>query len=873
MRRKRKHDDFDAEIQAHLQIEADRLSEDGMNEREAAAAARRAFGSSTRTLERYYETNRWMWWDHLKQDIRYGFRSMARAPLLTSTILLTLAIGIGASALIFSVLRAVVLRPLPYDQPHRLIQLWDSEVRPGGDWVAFANFRDWQKENRVFEQMAAYRYSLLTVAGGAPEPDSVLALEVTDQLFDLLRSTPMRGRTFLPGEDRPGREAVAVISHALWQRRWSGTDAAVGQAVTIDGRAYTIVGIMPPSFGFPDTLPGQRIIPVDMWIPMRPTPDLDERDSLNYWAIGRLNDGVNLQSADANLNSIAAALEQRFPDTNRNRRVRMEPVQDHLNSGTRGVLFILMAAVGSLLAIACANIASLLLSRAEARRGEVAIRQALGASRGRLIRQALTESMLFAVIGGVAGLGLAHFGTGLAIDLAPANIPRIGQTTVDLQVLAFTTAVALTTGVLFGLAPALFGRRSETVQSLAEAGTRGGVGAANLAMRHALVGCQVALSVMMLIGAGLLLRSFLNVVRLDPGFNKDRIVTGYVSLELPKYGDAQKQARFFEEILTRLRALPGVASAAVSNSIPLTEINDSGSVLIEGRTYQRGREMPPSANRPHVSAGYFETMGIPLVQGRTFDTRDVAEALPAAIVSEVAAARFWPNQNPIGKRLSIEVIDGKQLWREVVGVVHTTRHFGLEVSPRPEVYVPHAQSPSPFMILVVRARADEVEMMRAMRREVAAIDSQQAVMQGGSLEQLVSDAQAKRRLQSALLTAFAAVAVLLAALGIYGVTAHSVTRRRREIGTRLALGARPRDVVLMIARTGSRAIVIGAIAGLAGAVAMSRVISSFVFGISALDTTTYTVVALLLLAVAGLALYLPSRKAATVDPTVVLREG
>jgi predicted permease len=873
MWRKRKHDDFQAEIDAHLQIEADRLRESGLSPSDAEAAARRTFGNATLTLERFYESSRWQWWDHLKQDVRYGFRSMARAPLLTSTILGTLALGIGASALVFSVLRAVVLRPLPYDQPHRLVQLWDSAVRPGGDWVAFANFRDWENENRVFSQMAAYRYSLLTVAGGAPEPDSVLGLEVTDRLFDLLGSEPMRGRTFLPGEDRPGREAVAVISHALWQRRWSGSDATAGRAVTIDGLSYTIVGVMPPSFGFPDTLPGQRIIPVDLWIPMRKTPDLEERDSLNYWAIGRLNDGASLQTADANLNSIAASLEQRFPDTNRNRRVRMESLKDHLNRGARGILFILMAGVGSLLAIACANIASLLLSRAEARRGEVAIRQALGASRGRLVRQALTESMLFAVIGGSAGLALAHFGTRLAIDLAPANIPRIGQTAVDLQVLVFSTAVAVLTGILFGLAPALSDRRGHTLQSLAEAGTRGSSGAASLSMRRLLVGCQVALAVMMLTSAGLLLRSFLNVVRLDPGFRKDRIVTGYLNLQLPKYGDPQQQAGFFEEALTRIRTLPGVASAAVSNSVPLTEINDSGSVLIEGRTDQRAGEMPPSANRPHVSAGYFETMGIPLVQGRTFDTRDGAAALPVAIVSEVAAARFWPNENAIGKRLSIESIQGKRLWREVVGVVHTTRHFGLEANPRPEVYVPHAQSPSSFMIVVVRVHGDDADILRAMRREIAAIDSQQAVMQGGSLEQLVSDAQAKRRLQSTVLAALAVLAVLLAALGIYGVTAHSVTRRRREIGTRLALGARPRDVVLMIAKTGSRAIVIGTLAGLAGAVALSKVLASFMFGISALDSATFAGVALLLTLVAGLALYPSSRRAATVDPVIVLREA
>lgn len=805
------------------------------------------------------------------QDIRFGWRMLAKNPGFTAVVVVTLAFGIGANSLVFSVVRAVVLRPLSYDKPEQLVQLWDSGVRSGGDWVSFPNFRDWSQENRVFQQMAAYRYSLLTMAGDRSEPESVLGLEVTDRLFALLGVEPLLGRTFLPGDDKPDREAVAVISYGFWRRRFGGDATVTGRSISVDGQLYTIVGVMAPAFQFPDIVPGERVIPIDIWIPLRPSPDLEQRDSFNYWAIGRLTSGTTLRTAVANMEAVAASLEQRYPATNRNRGVRMEPLQNHLSGRVRPALLILMGAVGSLLLIACANIASLLLSRAESRRREMAIRQALGATRSRLLRQTLTESVLLATMSAAAGLGLAYFGTELAIGFAPSNIPRIRQTGVDIYVLLFTSAVALAAGILFGLAPALSGVRKKVSDSLKEAATASSSAPASFVIRHFLVAGQMALAVMMLISAGLLLRSFLNVVRLDPGFQTAQVLSGYVNLSLPKYSDPQKQAAFFEEALRRISALPGVTSAAVSNSIPLTEINNTGNVRIDGRADPKPGERPPSANRPHVSAGYFETMGIPVVEGRSFDSRDRADTPPVAIVSDLAARMFWPNENSIGKRISINSVGGKRIWREVVGVVRSTRHFGLEAPQRPEVYAPHLQAPSSFMILVVRSQGNAADVLRACRREIAAIDPQQAVMHGGSLEELVSNAQARRRFQSTLLTTFAVVAVLLAALGIFGVTSYTVTRRAREIGTRIALGALPRDVVLMIARTGSRPIVIGALAGLAGAVALSKLLASLLFGVSPLDASTFAGAVLLLTVVASLSLYFPARRAAKVDPMVALR--
>lgn len=484
----------------------------------------------------------------------------------------------------------------------------------------------------------------------------------------------------------------------------------------------------------------------------------------------------------------------------------------------------------------------------------------------------MTESIVLSVIGAAAGLGLAWAGAGLAVSLAPSNIPRIHQTSVDLHVLLFTSVLALGAGIVFGLAPALSAVPGEVSRSLKEAGTRSISPSSRYAIRHLLVGSQMALAVMMLISAGLLLRSLLNVVRVNPGFETDGVVTGYVNLALPRYADPQKQAAFFEESLRRIRALPGVISAAASSSVPLTEINDTAGVRIEEQSEPRPGERLPSANRPHVAAGYFATMGIPVVQGRSFNSGDRADTPSVAIVSDLAARRFWPGESAIGKRLSVNSVKGKRIWREVVGVVRSTHHFGLEEPQRPEVYVPHLQAPSSFMILVIRTQGNPADVLSACRREIAAIDPQQAVMDGGSLEELVSNALARRRFQSALLTVLAGVAVLLAAVGIYGVTSYTVTRRAREIGTRIALGALPRDISLMIAKTGLRTIVVGAVVGLAGALAISRLLANLLFGISPLDPWTFTGVAMLLVVVAGLALYLPSHRAAAVDPLVVLRD-
>jgi predicted permease len=684
---RRKRHDFSEEIRSHLQLEADRLRESGLSDSEAEDAARREFGNVTLAQERYFEAGRAMWWDHLARDVKYAFRLMRKNRVLSTTMVLTLALGIGANSVVFSVVRAVLLRPLEYANPAQLVQLWDSGTRTGGqgDWVSFPDFRDWRSENRVFQEMAAYRYSLSTITG-IGEAESILGLQATDRLFATLGVQPLLGRTFFSGEDQPGHENVAVISAALWKRHFGGDPAVCGKTMGVDRMSYTVIGVMPASFHFPASVPvDSAAVPIDIWLPMRHNAGMEERGSHNYWAIARLKPGVTLQQARANMRSVAANIAREHPDSNEGMGATVVFLRDHLIEGVHNALLILLGAVGTVLLLGCMNIASILLSRAESRRREVAIRQALGAGRGRLIRQNMTESVLLACIGGAAGLGLAYAGIRIAISLAPANIPRIQQTSIDTQVVLFTALVSLLVGVLFGLAPALLAVGSDTQTSLKESETRSTANRAHLTVRHLLIGGQMALAVLLLVAAGLLIRSFVNVTRLDPGFRPKQVLIGYINLVGTRYGADSKRATFFEKALRRIRELPGVRSVAVGDSVPLTGENDQGGFRIEGRPAPPVGDDGPHANRPRVSVDYFKTMGIQLLKGRLFNEHDVSDSPYVAVISDLAARTYWPSENPIGKRITVDSVDGKPVWRQIVGIVRSTRHFGLEEPPKPEI--------------------------------------------------------------------------------------------------------------------------------------------------------------------------------------------
>jgi len=874
LRRRRPPSDFNAEIEAHLQLEVDRLREAGMSREDAEAAARRGFGNVTASQERFYESGRFLFWDRLVQDARFALRLLARTPLLTAAIVATLALGIGATSAVFSLVHAVVFRPLAYERPDELVQLWESGQRSGGesDWVSFPNFRDWRRENRAFEEIAAYRYALLTLTG-AEGAEPLLGLEVTDRLFAVLGVRPRLGRTFLSGEDQHGRESVAVISHSLWQKRFGADPGVSSRSVDIDGRSYTIVGVMPGSFAFPaKNVPGDVVIPVDVWIPMRPSPGHEERGSHNYWAVARLKVGVSLEQARAEMTTIAAALARQYPGTNQDMTVTVARLHDHVAGEVRPALLLLLGAVGLVLLLTCANVANLLLSKAESRRREMAVRHALGATRRRLVRQTLTESLILSLGGATAGITVAHSLIRLVLRMGPASIPRLQQTTIDAPVLLFTAAVTVCVGVAFGLVPALLGWRGSVQNALKEAGARTSTAPAGRLVRRTLVTAQVALAMMLLVGAGLLVRSFIQVTGLDPGFRAPRVVTAFVGLSPSRYGDPAKQVAFFEEALRSIRGLTGVLSAAVSDSIPLTGINDQGAFAVEGWPDPPPGQDGPQANHPRVSAGYFEAMGIRLLDGRFFDEHDLSQSRRVAIVSDLAARTYWPSVNPIGKRLAVDWNHGRPLWHEIVGVVQGTRHFGLEAPQKPEVYVPHTQSPSQFMTLVVRAQGEPAGLIPAIRERMARLDPELAVFGFRTMDELLSSASSRRRFQMALVTAFAALALVLAAIGVYGVMAHMVAQRNREIGVRLALGARPRDVVAMVLGNGVRLTLLGMVVGLAGAQALSRALTGLLFGVSALDPATYAGVAAVLLFVAGLSAYLASRGAARVDPLAALRE-
>jgi putative ABC transport system permease protein len=790
---------------------------------------------------------------------------LLKSPGFTAVAVITLALGIGANTAIFSIVNTVLLRPLPYPDSDRLVQVASTQrhLERWYDWVSYPDFVDWRTENRVFEDMAAYRAFGFTLTG-LDHPELLPGMFVSASLFSVLRAEPMLGRSFLPEEDQPGRNRVVIISYGLWQRRFGSDPGLVGKAVQIDGQSYTVVGVMRPGFHFRQAAAwGDR----DVWIPGTRDPERNDRYSHNHWVVARLKPGVTIEQAQANMEAIARGLAQRYPE-DQDMGVMVTLLQEKVANNIRPALLVLMGAIGLVLLIACANLANLLLARGVARKKETAVRQALGASRGRLLRQWLTESLLLALLGGAAGLLLAFQGIEFILWWGP-NLPRLEETTIDLRVLAFIFLLSLASGVMFGTAPALQSSKIDLQEALKESGTRSaGLGRART--RSLLVVGEVALALMLLVSAGLLIRSFVRLLEVDPGFNPESILTGEILLPTPKYAAPRRQAAFFKEVVERVEALPGVQAAGGSSSVPLID-NDTGGIQIEGRPEPHPGELAVQAEKPKVTPGYFRAMEIPLLRGRTFTWADNERSLPVAIISRMAAELYWPNEDPIGKRVSI--YDGDErgpVWREVVGIVGDIRHDGLKERVRPGIYVPVLQSPTFIMVLAVRTRMDPSSLSAAIRRAVMAVDKDQPVFLR-TMEQAVSDSMSDRRFQMTLLGVFAAVALLLAAIGVYGVISYSVSQRTHEIGVRMALGAQRRDMLRLVMGQGMRLALTGVAVGLVAAFAMTRVLSSLLYGVTATDPGTFAGVSLLLVGAAFLACYIPARKATKVDPMVALR--
>ena len=806
----------------------------------------------------------------LWQDLRYGLRMLGKNPGFTVVAVIALALGIGANSAIFSVVNTVLLRPLPYRDPDRLVMVWEDSTKAGypRDTPAAANYIDWRDQNQVFEGMAAIAEQNFNLTGTG-EPERIEGRLVSANLFALLGVEPQVGRAFLPEEDQPGRNRVVIMSHGLWQRRFGADANITGKPLTLNGESYTVVGVMPSHFQFPSRED-------QLWVPIAFTPQQAANRGRHYLeVIARLKPGVTLEGAQAEMSAIAVRLQQQYPNENTDVGATVTPLHEQVVGDIKPALLVLLGAVGFVLLIACANVANLLLARAAVRQKEISIRVALGASRLRLIRQFLTESLLLAVLGGGVGLLLSLWGVSLLKNFIPENISQVEAITIDSRVLLFTLFVSLLTGLIFGLAPATQASSLNLNETLKEGGRDSAAGSRGNRIRSLLVIIEVAVSLILLIGAGLLINSFLRLRDVDPGFRADNLLTMQVVLPTFKYPDHERRTAFYDELLRRIETLPGVKSAAVTTNLPLYQQGNSIGISVEGIPDPApGQGRRPTVATRVVSPRYFETMGIQLLQGRGFAAQDTADAPAAALINETMARRFWPEQDPTGKRLtsgSLTSTDPDD-WITIVGVVKDVRQFELVADPRPQMYLSYAQAgffaPSD---LVVSTAVEPLSLAATVRRTVWEVDRDQPVSKIRTMEEIVSQSVARQRFSMLLLGIFAALALVLAAVGIYGVMSYSVAQRTREFGIRMALGAQRSDVLKLAVGQGLKLVLIGIGIGLAAAFVLTRVMSSLLFGVSATDPATFMIISLVLIGVAVAASFIPARRATKIDPMVALR--
>jgi putative ABC transport system permease protein len=808
--------------------------------------------------------------DTFWQDIRFGFRTLLRSPPTSAVALLTLALGIGANTAIFSVVNGVLLEPLPYPDPDALVVVLESN--PGLGFPRFSvsppNFDDWRHQNQVFESMAAISRGRFNLTGG-DRPEAVPGEQVTPELFRVLGVQPVLGRGFLPEEGRPGGPRVAVLSHGLWQRRFGSDRAALHRQILIDGESFTVIGVMPPGF----ELRSQTQI----WLPLPWDFTPDSRGGHFLSVLARLKPGVSLEKARTEMKAIAARLEQQYPDSNHGWTTEVRRLHDALVEDVRPALVLLLAAVAFVLLIACANVANLLLARLAAREREIAVRTALGAGRARLVRQMLTESLVLFFVGGVLGLLLAAWATRVMMALYGEGLPRRQAIALDGRVLLFTLLLSLVTGLVFGLVPALSATSGGLFGALKEGGRAVAGGARGRLLRNLLVVGEVAVALVLLVGAGLLLRSFARLRAVDPGFHPQGVLTAEITLPDQKYEPAERQIAFTRELLDRLRAIPGVQSADTVFPLPL---GGNGFVLafaVQGRPDTSSQDSSLHANIRLVTPDFFRTLGIRLLQGRAFTSHDDPQSVPVIVVNKTMADRIWPGESPIGKRITFGDTQKPDVqWMEVVGVVADIHHRTLDQDPGSEVYWPQLQNPVGGQLSIVLKTAGEpTKLAGAVRAAVRAVDSDLPVDRVRPLESVVAEALAGSRFQTVLLGIFAGAALLLAAIGVYGVISYSVAQRTHEIGIRMALGARRPEVLGLVIRQGMALVLAGVGLGLALAVLLlawlSERLAKFIYGGSAFDPLPLIAVPLVLLAVALLANWLPARRATRVDPLVALR--
>ena len=793
-------------------------------------------------------------------DIRFAFRTLLKSPGFTAIAVLTLALGIGACAAIFSVVNGVLLQPLDYSQPDRIVVMRETNLPQFSEFsVSPPNFLDWEKQTKSYSHLAAYSGAQTNLTGEG-EPQRLVGVKATAHYFDVYGIKPVLGRAFLPEEDAPGKDHVVVLSNPFWQRVFGGDAKVIGRSVQLNGESFTVIGVAPSKFG--------QASKVDVWMPMAFSPE--DRGNKNRGAhyinvAGRLKPGVTFAQADAELKLLAAQLAKQYPDSNKGWGAFVMPMLDYSVRDVRVVLYTLLGAVGCVLLIACANIANLLLARATARHRELSVRAALGASRFQLVRQLLTESVILALFGGAAGLLVARWGLQALLVLAPSDLPRTSDIHLDATVLIFSFLLSVVTGVVFGVAPAWLAAHADMNESLKQ-GARGSTDQRGR-LRGALVVIEVAFALVLLGGAGLLARSFMRLTHVDPGFNPINATVLRLSLPEKKYEKDEQQIAFVDGLLVRLRALPGIQAVGLTHTLPLLGDWVLG-FNIAGRPPVAPSDLP-NTNYYAVTPGYFNAMGIRLVRGRLFTERDNAKSPRVAIINETLAKQFFPNEDPIGKQ--INVTNGPDTWRQIVGIVGDIKQYGVDKETTSQTYEPFAQKPFRSLNIVLRTTGSPAALIGALRPAVYSVDKDQPVGAVRPLEEIVGETIAKQRFAMTLLTVFSLVALLIASVGIYGVMSYNVAQRRGEIGIRMALGAQSRDVLQLILSRGGKLVGLGLLLGLGVTFAATRAMGSILFETSAFDPFTLGAITLLLAGVALVACLLPAQRASKVNPIEALR--
>src|SRR5262245_51264964 len=877
--------ELDEELRYHIEQQTEQNIRLGMSPEQARNAARKAFGGVEQAKERSRDARGVRRLEELWQDLRYGARMLMRAPNYTLIAVITLALGIGGNTAIFSVVNAVLLRPLPYTEPERLVAIGGTDARsPEGpkidDSCSYPDFFDWRERNQSFDSMAVYHSAAFTMTGtmtGNDAPAHLNGQVVSAELFDVLKAKPYLGRVFTRADEKVGGDGAiraAVISYSLWQKRFGADPNVVGRAVTLDRKLFQIVGVTKPGFQFPI-----RADPVEIWAPLATDsessngkkPITEQREYRSLHAVGRLKPGVAFPQAQAEMQRLAANLEKEYPDTNTNLGIILSPLHGQLVGDYRQSLLVVFAAVCLALLIACANVANLTLARATTRYKEIAVRTALGAGRARIVRQLLTESLLLSLGGALLGLLLARWGMGALLRIVPEDLPRLSEIALDRWTLYFTFSVSLLTGVVFGAGPALQASKVNLIEAMKD-GARGSSSYGGARLRGALIVAEMALALMLLVGAGLLAQTFVRLQRVGLGFDVHDVLTGTIELPEAQYARPEQKIIFYQRLQERVRALPGVTQASAILPLPISGSDAYIDFQIEGRAAPVGEK--PHADARLVNLDYFSAMRIPLLAGRDFTAQDGLNSPPVVIINQSLAKTHFLNEDPIGKRLELAFGDEKEATKfQIVGIVRNVKHqteLGGEYSS--ELYLSYAQAPFlSRMSLVARTQGEPASLAKSIQNEVAALDREIALGDLKTMEQYLGAAVAQPRFSALLFGMFALLALSLAAIGLYGVMAYTVSRRTREVGVRMALGAQTADVLRLIIAQGMKLTLLGVGVGLAGAFALTRLMKTLLFGVSATDTLTLAVVALSLSLIALAACYLPARRAAKVDPLLALR--